>query len=128
MFKERFNYWLKKKKISQEQLSHTTGIPKGSIANYAAGNCRPKNGRIVILADALGLHPNELWPGFMPVVEQNENGLVITSENERKLIEGFRDLNYDTQLKVIACVRSGSPNCLSPMSHGESHLTEKKSA
>lgn len=57
--KERLNKALSEKGVTAAELSRRTGISKGSISQYKNGVVNPKQDRIYLLANALGV--SEAW-------------------------------------------------------------------
>ena len=57
--KERLNEALSKKGVTAAELSRRTGISKGSISQYKNGVVNPKQDRIYLIANALGV--SEVW-------------------------------------------------------------------
>lgn len=57
--KDRLNLALSTKGVTAAELSRRTGISKGSISQYKNGIVNPKQDRIYLIANALGI--NEAW-------------------------------------------------------------------
>ena len=55
---------LDEKGMTQAELAEAVGLRQSAIANLLARNCRPQRRTVIKLADALGVNPVELWPGF----------------------------------------------------------------
>lgn len=50
--------------ITQEQLAAKIGVGQPAISNMLNRQCRPQRRTILRLAEALGVSPETLWPGF----------------------------------------------------------------
>ena len=59
-FKVRFNRAIERKNIKPADLSRQTGISESTISQYRSGYSKPKDKRLVILANALGVDPTWL--------------------------------------------------------------------
>jgi len=49
-------------RITQEELAKRSGIDQNSIARYETGGTTPGFDKVVALATALGVTPNDLYP------------------------------------------------------------------
>lgn len=83
------------RKISQQELSEKTGIPKSSISQYLSGYASPRHDRVSLMAEALDV--NEVWLlGYdVPMTRYNEN-------IEEKKVKGVR-------IPVLGTVAAGIP-------------------
>jgi len=48
--------------MSCKELQLVTGLSKNTISNYVNGHTRPHPDKAYIIADALGLHVNKVFP------------------------------------------------------------------
>ena len=49
-------------RITQEELAKRSGIDQNSIARYETGGTTPGFDKVVALASAMGVTPNDLYP------------------------------------------------------------------
>lgn len=63
-FAARLRIAMENKGITQEELAEKIGIGQPAISNMLNRQCRPQRRTVVRLADALGVTPGDLWPGF----------------------------------------------------------------
>jgi len=50
--------------MTQEALAAKLGVGQPAISNMLNRQCRPQRRTVLRLAQALGISPEELWPGF----------------------------------------------------------------
>jgi lambda repressor-like predicted transcriptional regulator len=63
-FSERLAALLREKQVTQVQLAESIGVGQPAISMMLARRCRPQRRTIKKIAGALGVAPDELWPGF----------------------------------------------------------------
>lgn len=63
-FSERLGNEMKQRGISQEALAEMVGIGQPAISNILNRKSRPQRRTVVKFADALGVSPEDLWPGL----------------------------------------------------------------
>jgi predicted XRE-type DNA-binding protein len=63
-FSERLTVLLRQKKVTQVQLAELIGVGQPAISMMLARKCRPQRKTVEKVAGALGVAPEELWPGF----------------------------------------------------------------
>lgn len=63
-FSDRLREMMLKCDITQEDLAQRTGVRQSAIAMMLSRNCRPQRGTVRKLADALQVHPDDLWPVY----------------------------------------------------------------
>lgn len=63
-FSERLAAAMRDKGMRQEELAAKAGIGQPAISNILNRQCRPQARTVVRFAEALGICPDELWPGF----------------------------------------------------------------
>jgi lambda repressor-like predicted transcriptional regulator len=63
-FADRLRSVLETQGITQEQLAQKAGVGQPAISNILNRQCRPQRRTVRRLADAIGVQPSELWPGF----------------------------------------------------------------
>jgi hypothetical protein len=63
-FSDRLAALLRDKQVTQVQLAELIGVGQPAISMMLARRCRPQRRTIKKIAGALGVAPDELWPGF----------------------------------------------------------------
>jgi lambda repressor-like predicted transcriptional regulator len=63
-FSERLAAMLGQKQVTQVQLAESIGVGQPAISMMLSRNCRPQRRTVEKIAGALGVTPEELWPGF----------------------------------------------------------------
>lgn len=63
-FAERLREVLEARGVTQVQLAERIGVGQPAIAMMLQRECRPQRRTVVRIADALGMTPQELWPGL----------------------------------------------------------------
>lgn len=71
--KERLNKALSETGVTAAELSRRTGISKGSISQYKNGVVNPKQDRIYLLANALGVSEAWLMGYDVPMAREARN-------------------------------------------------------
>ncbi|CAN5393101.1 hypothetical protein BH10PLA2_BH10PLA2_27930 [soil metagenome] len=61
-FAERLKELMATKQISQQELAERIGCSQPAISQLLSRVCRPQKRTILKLAEALSVHPSELWP------------------------------------------------------------------
>lgn len=97
---ERLKQIMEEKQVRQIDVANATGIPKGRISGYIAGDCTPKIDRIAILAKYFGVSEAWLW-GFDAPKERSRSqkkndqiaDLVIRMEKDELFFEAVTKLN-----------------------------------
>lgn len=63
-FSDRLAVLLRDKQVTQVQLAEQIGVGQPAISMMLARKCRPQRRTIKKIAGALGVAPEDLWPGF----------------------------------------------------------------
>jgi lambda repressor-like predicted transcriptional regulator len=63
-FAERLRDAITRRGMTQETLADKLGIGQPAISNMMTRQCRPQRRTVLRLAEALGVSPDELWPGI----------------------------------------------------------------
>lgn len=63
-FADRIQRLMEERSLTQEQLGSMIGVGQAAVCNMLSRQCRPQKRTISRLAEALGVSPDELWPGF----------------------------------------------------------------
>jgi len=63
-FATRLASLLETQNISQQELAAKIGVGQPAISMMLARDCRPQRRTIQKLADAFGIQPDQLWPGY----------------------------------------------------------------
>ena len=98
---------LRRKGMTQMQLSKITKIPKSSICNYIRGDFEPKQDRIDLISRALDV--SEAWLlGYdvPPEREAPSREDPEISAGERVLLDLFRRVPEDQQKLVLQMIRA----------------------
>lgn len=66
-FRDRFNHAMRMSDMSAAELSRKTGISESTLSQYRSGYAKPKNERLVKLANALGVDPSWLMGLDVPM-------------------------------------------------------------
>jgi transcriptional regulator with XRE-family HTH domain len=61
-FAERLRQIMNQKGVTQEGLAEKIGVGQSAISMMLQRQCRPQKRTIQRLAEALDVHPEELWP------------------------------------------------------------------
>lgn len=64
IFAARLRNAMKKQGITQEQLAAKIDVGQPAISNMLNRQCRPQRRTVRRLAEAIGVLPEDLWPGF----------------------------------------------------------------
>lgn len=108
--KEEFRYRLDKALAEANMrpidLVRATGISESAISQYRKGMTKPKDKRLVKIANVLNVNPSWLMGLDVPM-RNNEDDFVVMpsdsafSKNEIQLVEMYRSLNQEGQEKLI---------------------------
>ena len=107
---------MKENNITQAQLSKGTGISPSTISDWKKKNTSPSSDKISVIADFLEIPVADLLGADTCDVASsvsnnniqngNNNNIAINNcdydINEKKLIEKFRELDYEEQIKLMA--------------------------
>jgi lambda repressor-like predicted transcriptional regulator len=63
-FAKRLAALLREKQMTQVQLAESIGVGQPAISMMLSRKCRPQRRTVEKIAGALGVAPNDLWPGF----------------------------------------------------------------
>jgi len=69
-FAERLQDAMNKQGLTQAELAEKVGIQQPAISNMLLRQCRPQRRTVARFAEALGLLPDDLWPGFSQPKEE----------------------------------------------------------
>lgn len=98
---------LRRKGMTQMELSKTTGIARSSICNYIRGDFDPKQDKIDLISRALNV--SEAWLMGYDVPPERETpscGEPELSEGERVLLDLFRRVPENEQRLVLQMIRA----------------------
>jgi len=107
---------MSEKGITQNDLSKRAQIPKSTISAWKTRGSSPDSTKLNLIADCLEVSVADLLdPDTCDVVSSvsnnniqngNNNNIAINNcdydINEKKLIEKFRELDYEEQIKLMA--------------------------
>lgn len=108
--KERLNKALSEKGVTAAELSRRTGISKGSISQYKNGVVNPKQDRIYLIANALGV--SEAWlMGYDVSMSKSEDSPRPKSSRSALPPEAFSvpDLSGLKKIPILGSSACGSP-------------------
>ncbi len=98
LFDERLKLALKEKKISQAELCKITEIPKSAMSQYVSGKFIPRQNRINMIAEVLGV--DAAW---LLGLESSSD----LSDDERELIALYRsDEDFKSAVNELMCGRT----------------------
>ena len=81
-FAHRLQIAMKKENLTPTELANESKLDKSLISNYLSGNYKPKQNRLIILAECLNV--NELWlMGYDVQMSRDDN---TTSYDENKIL------------------------------------------
>jgi plasmid maintenance system antidote protein VapI len=63
-FAERLREAMERRSVTQLDLAKRIGVTQPAISMMLQRECRPQRRTVVKLAEALGISPQDLWPGF----------------------------------------------------------------
>lgn len=63
-FSSRLAHIMEERKITQEELATKIGVGQPAISMMLNRDCRPQRKTVFRLAEAIGVTPNDLWPGM----------------------------------------------------------------
>lgn len=63
-FAERLQQIMAERNLTQVALAEMVGLQQPAISNMLRRQCRPQRQTVLRFAEALGIEPSELWPGF----------------------------------------------------------------
>ena len=93
--------------MKQSELCAKTGIPKSAISQYVSGEFKPKQDRVFLIAQALGVDEAWLMGYDVPMEKQKEipfNKVELT-EGEKVLLELFNRVPEERQQMVLQMIR-----------------------
>lgn len=107
---------MSEKGITQNELSKRAQIPKSTISAWKTRGSSPDSTKLNLIADCLGVSVADLLEtdagdvvssgSNNNIQNGNNNNIEITTcdydINEKKLIEKFRELDYDEQIQLMA--------------------------
>ena len=77
MFADRIKAAMSEQGISQAELSKLTGIGRSSICQYLSGKIVPAPGRKALIAEVLGVDPEEPEPESIPPEEETVQRITV---------------------------------------------------
>jgi transcriptional regulator with XRE-family HTH domain len=112
-FKYRFEKALAEKQWKAVDISRATGISEATISQYRSGYSKPKDKRLVLLANKLGVNPSWLMGLDVPMHMDIENEIAYqryVAEGERQDAAALdRLLSPDEQEVLFAYRESPGP-------------------
>lgn len=87
--------------LSRAELAETVGVTRSAIGNYETGFSKPKDEILLRLMDALQVDANYLYQDDI-----RADSTMHCSDEERRLVEGYRRLSVTGRQSVYALVDS----------------------
>lgn len=87
-FKARLDTALLANDMKPVELAKRTGISESTISQYRSGYARPKDERLVMIANVLGVSPS--WLMGLDVPMREADALLITDRDEKDLVVSYR--------------------------------------
>ncbi|WP_294465558.1 helix-turn-helix domain-containing protein [uncultured Anaerofustis sp.] len=103
---ERLNYILNLRNLKQADLVRKTNLQKSAISQYLSGKVEPKQDNIFILANALSVSEAWLMGYDVPMYKDISNDNFNISNEEKILINKYRQLSEQQQFKVMGYIDS----------------------
>lgn len=94
---ERLRQALEMRRMKQSELAELSGVNKGAISHYAAGDYEPKNETLHKLAKVLNV--NEMWLWGYDGIEAD------ALDPERKFLNMFNSLTPDQKKLIIKMIQ-----------------------
>lgn len=91
-FKERFNEALSIRNIKPIELSERTGLSESTISQYRSGYAKPKDEKLVLLSNVLGVNPVWLMGLNVPMEETEKEQPEISFDYDTEKIAEAMDL------------------------------------
>ena len=103
---ERLRFALRNANMKQIELSRLSGIDKGTINNYLFGKYKPKQDKLIKIAEALDVNPAWLM-GYDVPMERTKNtpDKIQLTEGEEMLLELFRRVPVEHQQMVLDMIK-----------------------
>ncbi len=90
----------------QIELARLTNIDRGTINNYLTGKYEPKQDKLSIIADALGVDPVWLMGYDVPMERQKNTPIEPElNEGEKMLLSLFRQVPVESQQMVLDMIK-----------------------
>lgn len=99
-FKERFSEILRRKQISQTELSKMTNIAQTTLSDWHNGKSSPRQDKIDILAKALSVNPMWLLGYDVPMEEERKED----TPKFKILARNFEKLNEKDKATIIKMI------------------------
>ena len=107
-FKVRFEKALSLRGIRPIDVSVKTGIAESTLSQYRSGYSKPKDDRLVLIANVLDVNPSWLMGCDVPIERPAvvpDQGLPGLSDPELELINIFRSFNDEGREKMLDYAR-----------------------
>jgi len=105
-FKYRFEKALAAKQWKAVDIAHATGISEATISQYRSGYSKPKDKRLLLIADKLGVNPSWLMGLDVPMYLNIENEMAYQRYVDEGKRQDARDLDrllsYDEKEVLFA--------------------------
>lgn len=101
-FKKRLDIALSYAGMKPAELAQRTGISDSTISQYRSGYSKPKDERLVLIANVLQVDPAWLMGIDVPMVPASNLTSVELSPHEAAIIKAYRNASDDIQVAVCA--------------------------
>lgn len=102
-FQERLRKLLVDKDITASELSRLSGIGKSDISNYLNGKYLPKQDKIYLISQAIGVDPGWLMTGVEQKHDENEGP---KTDEARILAAGIDKLPKEQREQALSVIRA----------------------
>lgn len=103
-FKVRLQKALNARNMKPIELANRTGLSEATISQYRSGYSKPKQKRLALLSDVLGVSPAWLM-GLAVPMEPDEVQTRELSSDERELLSYFDILNKDGKAEALKRIK-----------------------
>ena len=93
VLQENLNYYIRNSQMSQKDIAEKLGVSKGAITNWLNGSNSPNMEVLANLCVLLGVKMSEML--------SDRSSTSDLSENEKKLLDNFKQLNEKGQNKLV---------------------------
>jgi transcriptional regulator with XRE-family HTH domain len=95
---------------NQSELARQAGLPRDSVSNYIRGRSRPTPKSLQMLAEGLGMRPQDLYPSMNEAIEDREDPIlevrVTATAPNTAMLRVNRLVSLSTAAKVVELINS----------------------
>lgn len=101
-FQLRLRQAIADKHITASELSRLSGVGKSDISNYLNGKYLPKQDKIFLLSQALGVDPDWLMTGKVPEPDRTRVPVVVPDSKQFvKIAQALSAEDYETVMRIF---------------------------